>query len=408
MDESVRLRQATAADFDATVDLLGYVFHHDYDDEARTLERTIWEPERSIVADDAGAIVGHTLALTRDLTVPGAVVPAAHVTGVGVAPSHRRRGLLRAMMHRQLTETAEAGREPIAVLWASETTIYPRFGYGPSAGSMSLSAMTRELRIRPDAPGADLRLRLVDPKKAQDELAAIYDTVRAGRVGWSSRPRGWWDFLLADLKDNRGGATMRHGVICDGPDGRPAGYATWRVKGKWDEYGPDAQVRVTEVAADDPAVYAALWRFLFGIDLARSLEYDTAAVDEPLYLLVDEPRRLGRKYEEALWVRVLDLPSALEARRYLTPVDVVLEVSDPLLPANEGRWRLTGGRDKAACVRTDEPADLALSITDLGALYLGGTSLGSLIAAGRVKPLTGNIPEAAFGWHRLPNPIEVF
>ncbi|WP_433376192.1 GNAT family N-acetyltransferase [Actinoplanes sp. CA-142083] len=404
MDESVRLRQATAEDHDAIVDLLGYVFHHDYDDEARALERTILEPERSLVAEDDGAIVGHTTALSRDLTVPGAVLPAAHVTGVGVAPTHRRRGLLSAMMRRQLTEVAE----PIAVLWASETTIYPRFGYGPSAGVMSLTAMTRELRIRPEVPGADLRLKLIDPKKSRDELAAIFARVAESRVGWSSRPGAWWDFHLADLKDNRGGATSRHGVICHDADGNPAGYALWRVKSKWDEYGPDAQVRVMEVAADDPGVYAALWRFLLGIDLARSLSYDAGAVDEPLFLMVDEPRRLGRKYEEALWIRVVDLPSALEARRYQTAVDVVLEVTDPLLPANAGRWRLTGGPDKASCVRTEESPDLAMTVTDLGALYLGGTSLGSLIGSGRVRALTANVPTAAFGWHRAPNPIEVF
>jgi predicted acetyltransferase len=335
------------------------------------------------------------------------VVPAAHVTGVGVAPTHRRRGLLRTMMHRQLGEIAEAGREPIAVLWASETAIYPRFGYGPSASVVSIHAMTRELRVRPDAPGADLRLRLINPKEARDDLVTIYARIAATRVGWSSRPGNWWDFHLADLKDNRDGATMRHGVICEDADGRPAGFALWRVKGRWDAYGPDAEVRVTQVAADDPAVYAALWRFLLGIDLARSLCYD-GAVDEPLHLIVDEPRRLGRRHEEALWVRVVDLPGALEARRYLTPVDVVLEVTDPLFPANSGRWRLTGGPDKASCVRTGEAPDLALTITDLGALYLGGTALGALLAAGRVQPLTTNIPYAAFGWHRLPNPVEVF
>jgi predicted acetyltransferase len=408
MDESVRLRQATADDHDAIFNLLSYVFHNDYDEESRQHGMLTWERERSLVAEEAGSIVGHTNALTRDLTVPGAVLPAAHVTGVGVAPTHRRRGLLRAMMHRQLTEVAEAGREPIAVLWASETTIYPRFGYGPAASAMGIHAMTRELRVRPDAPGADLRLRLVEPQRVRDDLAAIYERVGATRVGWSSRPGRWWDYHLADLKDHRDGGTRQHGVLCDGPDGRPAGYALWRAKGRWDDYGPDAEVRVTEVAADDPAVYAALWRFLLGIDLARTLHYGMGAVDEPLHLIVDEPRRLGRKYEEALWVRVVDLPGALEARRYLAPVDVVLEVTDPLLPANSGRWRLTGGPDKAGCVRTDEAPDLSLSITDLGALYLGGTSLGALLAAGRVKALTTTIPYAAFAWHRLPNPIEVF
>src|SRR3982751_4555699 len=109
MDESVRLRQAPSDDHDAIFDLLSYVFHNDYDEENRRVDMLTWEPERSLVAEDAGSIVGHTNALTRDLTVPGGVVPAAHVTGVGVAPTHRRRGLLRAMMHRQLGDGARAG-----------------------------------------------------------------------------------------------------------------------------------------------------------------------------------------------------------------------------------------------------------------------------------------------------------
>jgi predicted acetyltransferase len=407
MDDSVRLRQATADDHAAVVDVEAYVFHHEYDDEARALDRRLFEPERSIVADDDGTVVGHTTALTRDLTVPGAVIPAAHVTGVGVLPTHRRRGLLTAMMHRQLAELAEAGREPIAVLWASETTIYPRFGYGPAASRLRLDAMTREVRITPATPAAAGRLRLVDPADAVEELKTVYERVRPGRIGWSSRPGAWWDYRLWDPSEFRNGGTARKGVLFEGPDG-PAGYALWRVKNGWDDYGPNAQVRVVEVAADDPAVYTALWSFLLGIDLARSAYYEFAALDEPLQYLVDEPRRLGRAYNDALWVRVIDLPAALEARRYLAPFDVVLEVTDPLIAANGGRWRLTAGPDKATCVRTTDPADLACSVNELGALYLGGTTLGSLVAAGLVRRLTDNFPAGAFGWDRLPNPIEVF
>ncbi|MEU4239980.1 GNAT family N-acetyltransferase [Actinoplanes sp. NPDC026619] len=407
MDDSVRLRQATADDHSAIVGIEGYVFHHDLDDEARELDRRLFEPERSLVADDDGTVVGHTTALTRDLTVPGAVLPAAHVTGVGVLPTHRRRGLLTAMMHRQLTEIAEAGRESLAVLWASETTIYPRFGYGPAATRLQLNAMTREVRITPAAPAPRGRLRLVEPAEAVEELKKVYERARPRRIGWSSRPGAWWDRRVWDPSAWRDGATTRKGVLFEGPDG-PEGYAMWRIKDDWDDWGPNAQVRVTEIVADDPGVYAELWRFLFGIDLARSATYDFAALDEPLQYLVDEPRRLGRGYGDALWIRLVDLPAALEARRYLTPFDVVIEVTDPLITSNSGRWRLTAGADKATCVRTTDPADLACSITELGAVYLGGTTLGGLHAAGRVQRLSGNFPAQAFAWERLPNPIEVF
>ena len=406
MDDSVRLRPGTPADLDAINDLMDSVFHHDSDEEEREIDDLIAEPARSLVADDDGAVVGHTTALTRDLTVPGAVVPAAHVTGVGVAPTHRRRGLLTAMMTRQLRELAEAGREPVAVLWASETTIYPRFGYGPAAAHLTLEVASREVRLTAEVPATG-RLRLIKPKDSIPELSAIYERVRSGRIGHSSRPGAWWKRRVADLKSFRGGAAAQRGVIYEGPDG-PAGYALWRVKDDWNDYGPDAQVRVKEIVAADPGTYAALWNFLLTIDLARQTVYDFAAVDEPLLYMVDEPRRLGVKYSDGLWIRVVDLPAALEARRYRTAVDAVLEVTDPLLTANNGRWRLTGGRDKATCVRTEEPADVALSITDLGAIYLGGTSLDSLVAAGRARKLTDNSPAAAFGWDRLPNPIEVF
>ena len=406
MKSSVRLRAATPADRTPIADLMFYVFHDTATDELRELEYLITEYDRSLVAEDDGVVVGHTTAQTRDLTVPGAVLPAAHVTGVGVAPTHRRRGILTAMMRRQLTEIAAAGREPIAVLWASEASIYPRFGYGPAVARLQLDVLTREVRFTEpvESPG---RLRLVDPAAATAELTALHERLRPGRLGWSSRPGHWWRYLLDDNETRRKDATALRGVVCDGPDG-PSGYALWRVADGWTNHGPDAEVRVKELVAADPASYAALWQFLLGIDLARSAVYSYAAVDEPLQYLVDDPSQLRRSYSDALWLRIVDLPAALEARRYLAPVDVVLDVTDPLLPGNAGRWRLTAGPEKTTCTRTADPADVACSITELGAAYLGGTSLAALAAAGRVQDLTGRLPSAAFAAERLPHALDVF
>ena len=406
MDPSVSLRPAVAADLDAIADLMGFVFHDTMTDELRALEISITEVERSTVADDEGRIVGHATAQTRDLSVPGAVVPAAHVTGVGVAPTHRRRGILTAMMHRQLREIAEAGREPLAVLWASETKIYPRFGYGGAGPRLRFDVMSREVRLTPPGPPVG-RLRLVQPMEALDDLKRVHESVRAERVGWSSRPDYAWNYVFADVESRRRGATERRAVVVDGDDG-PIGYAVWRVKERWNEHGPDGQVQVREVVATDPRTYAQLWQFLLGIDLTRWLTYDMGALDEPLQYLVDEPRRLGMATADALFVRIVDLPAALEARQYTTPLDVVIEVTDPLIGANDGRWRLSGGPGKVTCTRTDDPADFACSIAELGAAYLGGTSLAALAAAGRIRQLSDNLPSVAFGWHRQPNPIEVF
>ncbi|PWU44703.1 GNAT family N-acetyltransferase [Micromonospora globispora] len=398
-----------AEDFDKIARLLALAFHGGFDPELVEVDRGIFEPERSLLVRDGATTVAHVGAFTRDLSVPGASVPAAHVTMVSVAPTHRRRGLLTGLMRRQLREVRDAGREPVAVLWASEGRIYPRFGYGLAAQRLIVRCQTTELRL-PEPTSAAGTLRLDEPAARQGELARLYDRVRADRPGWSYRDERWWGYVLADVKALRGGATERRVLLHEGPDGVD-GYALFRTKEEWDGGSPKGEVRVDEVVAANPAAYLALWRLLLSIDLTRQLSFGTAAVDEPLLWLVNEPRRLGAQLADALWVRVVDVPAALAARRYATDIDVVIEVSDDLLPENAGRWRLVGGPSGATCTATDAPAQLACDVRSLGELYLGGTGLGALAAAGRVGELVpGTVARAAaaFGWHRAPAPMEVF
>jgi predicted acetyltransferase len=404
------LRTGTADDYDAISDLLGFAFHHTIDRETRDVEGAVFEPERSLVVEDAGAVVGHAAAYSRELTVPGGPVPAAYVTLVGVAPTHRRQGLLTRMMRRQLADIAAAGREPVAVLWASEGKIYQRYGYGLASERLEFEVATREIRPPQTPLAADAKLRLVEPADAVADFAKVYEQLRTDRPGYASRDDRWWQARVFDPESERDGGTALHAVVHDTPHG-PTGYALWRTKGEWDAKGPNAQIQVREVVAADPAAYAALWRLLLTIDLARSATFAFGAVDEPLVHLVDEPRRLGARMLDGLWVRVVDLPGALAARRYAADVDVVLDVTDPLLPQNTGRWRLTAGPDRATCVATDDPADLACTVLELGSAYLGGPSLGALAGAGRVRELTPGAlarASAAFGWHQLPTAIEVF
>ncbi|GAA2516108.1 GNAT family N-acetyltransferase [Winogradskya humida] len=404
----IPIRVGAPGDWDAIWNLLGQLFHSPPSDEARALEGAVFEPARSLIAEDAGALVGHVAAYTRNLTVPGAVVPAAHISGVGVAPTHRRRGLLTRMMHRQLRDIA-AGEEPIAVLWASETKIYPRFGYGPASQRLRLDISTREVRLPDTRP--DGRLRQVDPVEAIPVFSKLYDDLRADRVGWSTRDDAWWKFTLADVESQRGGATQLYGVVHETPEG-PDGYATWRTKDDWNNLGPNCQVQIRELVAANPEAYLALWRFLLTIDLTRSASMHLAALDEPLQYLVDEPRRLGATLADGLWIRIVDLPRALTARRYPAPLDVVLEVTDPLLPANSGRWRLTADTTgNATCTPTADPADLSCTVLELGTVYLGAVSLAALQAAGTVHELTPGAVRratAAFRWHRMPQPTDLF
>ncbi|MGW5670969.1 GNAT family N-acetyltransferase [Micromonospora sp. NPDC003776] len=398
-----------AEEFDEISALLYLAFHDEPDPEAVEVERGVFEPERALLVRDGGRPVAHAAAFTRELQAPGASVPAAHVTMVSVLPTHRRRGLLTALMRRQLREIRDAGREPVAVLWASEGRIYPRFGYGLAAQRYTLECETTELRL-PEPASAGGGLRLDRPAAHRAELARVYDRVRADRPGWSSRDERWWAWLLADVKSLRGGATERRVLLHEGPAGVD-GYALYRTKEAWDRSGPRGEVRVDEVVAATPEAYLGLWRLLLSIDLTRRLSFRGAALDEPLFWLVNEPRGLGAQLADALWVRVVDVPAALAARRYATDVDLVLEVTDDLLPENSGRWRLVGGPAGAKCVASTAPAQLACDVRALGELYLGGAGLGALAAAGRVRELvpgTVAASAAAFGWHRAPAPMEVF
>jgi predicted acetyltransferase len=412
-ERELPIRVGRPDDWDPVDAMLTRAFHGTLDGALREIERATWEPERALVADDGGDAVGHVSAFTKDMTVPGAVLPAAHVTMVAVAPTHRRRRLLTRMMHRQLREIRDAGREPFAVLWASEGRIYPRYGYGQASHQLWLDVDIRESALRFDwlQPAAAAgRLRDGEPGTLIKDMRTVYERIRPDRVGWSSRDDAWWQYRLADSESRRsGGWGAQRAVVAEGPGG-PAGYATWRTKSGW-SIGPEAVVKIGEIVTDDPATYAALWQFLLGIDLARTVVYGYATVDEPLLHLVAEPNRLAGKLYSGLWVRLVDLGASLAARRYAGPVDVVLEVTDELLPENAGRWRLTGDRDGAACAPTDAPADLACDVRELGAAYLGGPSLAQLAAAGRVRELRSGalLPaSAAFGWHRAPGGIEIF
>lgn len=407
-DSPLLVEVAGPNDFDEIARMLSSIYHGSVEPESHEVERGIFEPERSLLVHDGADLVASVGAFTRELSVPGATVPAAHVTMVGVVPTHRRRGLLTQLMHRQLREIRDGAREPIAVLWATEGRIYPRFGYGLAAQRLSMECDTTELRL-PEPAAVAGTLRLDRPAARQPELARLYDRVRVNRPGWSNRDERWWRYVLSDPAAHRGGATERRLVLHEGPDGVD-GYALWRTRGDWDRTGPRALTTVDEVVAANPAAYLALWRMLLTIDLTRRLSC-RAAVDEPLLRLVNEPRRLGAQLVDALWVRVVDVPAALAARRYAAPVEVVIEIIDELLPENTGRWRLTGGPDGVRCLPTDEPAELACDVRCLGELYLGGASLTALADAGRVHELRpGALAPAtvAFGWHRAPAGMEVF
>jgi predicted acetyltransferase len=219
-----------------------------------------------------------------------------------------------------------------------------------------------------------------------------------------ARRPGWDRMPLLDPPTARDGAGRMLCVLAE-VDGEVRGYARYSVKPSWSSAGPDSTVKLSDIEALDPVVYAALWRFLTSIDLTSRVAFHNRPIDDPLLHLVADVRRCELSFRDSLHVRLVDLGEALEARAYAAPVDVVLEVEDAFCPWNAGRWRLAGDAKGATCERTTDPADLALSVKELGAAYLGGHTLLAQADAGKVRELrTGALAEAstAFGSDRLP------
>ncbi|MFE2280745.1 GNAT family N-acetyltransferase [Streptomyces sp. NPDC059454] len=373
-------------------------------DEERELWNALTEFDRFLGFWDGDECVGTAGAFSFRLTVPGGEsVPAAGITGVSVAATHRRRGVLRSMMRRQLDDVRSWG-EPLAVLTASEPAIYGRFGYAAAAFQVNAEIDTSRTALSVPPGTDDVRLRYAVPADVLDACEAVYARLVPGRPGMLARRPGWERQGLLDSPGERGGASPLQCVVAERA-GETVGYARFRVKPGWSAAGADGTVLLSDLAALDPAAGAALWRFLFGIDLTSSLVARGRPVDEGWQYMVSDIRRCRPETRDSLYVRLVDVGAALQARTYRAPVDVVFEVEDAFCPWNTGRWRLTGDAKGASCERTEDRADLALSIRELGAAYLGGVSLTALAAAGRVDELRrGALAEASLAFGSDPAP----
>jgi predicted acetyltransferase len=404
------IRPLTAAELEPFLRTTEGAFHEDVHDEDLEMFAELFEPERSLAAFEGDAMVATTGIYTRELTIPGAVLRIPGVTLVGVLPTHRRRGLLTQLMRRQIDDIHAAG-EPVAALWASEAAIYGRFGYGTAARHASVTLRTAGARLAPGVPAPEGRVVLVDPATVVDRIAPLYDRLRRERVGHLDRTAVWWNRRTRDVERYRNGYGALRAALHEDADGAVDGYALYAVKSGW-ENGPDGRARLRELVVDGAGAASAMWAFLLGLDLVRAVEWEIAPPDLPLAELVTSPQLPRLALGQNLWIRLVDLPAALTARTYAAPVDVVLDVQDVFCPWNAGRYRLTAGEDgRATCERTDAAPDIALSATELGAAYLGGTRLAPLRMTGRVRELTpGALDRAsiAFGAAREPWCPEIF
>lgn len=344
-------------------------------------------PDRMFSAREDGVVVGGAGSFPFELTVPGGTVRAGGTTVVGVAPTHRRRGILRSLMRAQLDDM-HARREPVACLWASEETIYGRFGYGMASWGVDLVIPKPAAFHRPSPPAP--KVRILPMEEAHPPIAEVYDQVRRTRPGMYQRTAEWWNTrLLADPEARRVGGVLNRAVLFE--DGRPEAYALYRLNQNFEGGVSTGHLHVVEAAGTSPRATREIWRFLLDIDWVAQIKVFFLPVDHPLLLHLAGPRAARMTVKDILWVRLVDVPAALRARQRNPGATVVLEVTDEFCPWNAGRYRVNAeGVDT-----TTDPADLSLEASALGSVYLGGFDFATLAQAERVVAHTPGALERA-------------
>jgi predicted acetyltransferase len=388
MDFEIRTIADTDEDWERFWPVLDAAFGESSSEGEAEEWRGNFEFDRSLAAFDGERIVGTGGAYSMELTLPGLTsVRVGGLTAIGVLPTHRRRGILRAMIERHLRDVEDRG-EPLSVLNASEAAIYGRFGYGAATWSSEFE-IDRSFGAFLDPPDTPGRVRMLDAGEGAKLLPGFYDRVRRAQPGELTRSPEVWAIYFRDPQWYRHGASQHFDVVYETRSGGIDGWVSYRIENQWEAGLPSNAVRVRELYGLTPAARAALWRYCLDLDLANSLKALTRPLDEPLRWLLADSRRLRTSHtHDDLWVRLLDLPVALTARRYAVRDRLVLDVVDQLHPANHGRFALEGGPDGASCQPTDDDPDLRLDVSELGATYLGGVRFTTLGAAGRVLERT--------------------
>ncbi len=354
------------------------------------------EIDRGVMAfTDDGKPVGTATAYSFELTLPGDVLaPAAGITGVGVLPTHRRQGVLTAMMRHQLADLRERG-DFLAVLLSTEGGIYGRYGYGPATYTRRLTvqrgqgAFTGSRAGRTDTGTIEVLKR----SECGEILEEVYDRYRRTQPGAVSRPHRWWELGAGQPPV---APAPRYAAVHRDADGVPDGYATYTLT--------DGSLVIDETITGDDAVFTALARFALDHDLVTEVAFKHFPTGHPLrWQLADINAGVLSSEIDWLWVRLLDVRRALTARGYLGDGELVLEVHDPFLDEH-GRHLLTVRDGKAECVETDRAPDLSLDVRDLGSVYLGGTAPSTLIRAGHVRAHTPGAATTADALFRSAHP----
>lgn len=396
-------------DVSAWMDAVNRGFHEPRPTAEFIEARRAQSPHRRIsgVWDDTLADVGAPVATASswptELTVPGArSVTSWAISTITVSPTHRRRGIAGAMIQAELRTAAALG-VPVAILTASEATIYQRWGFAPAAMAATWTVDTRRAGWAGPRPSG--RVQYVTGEQLLVDGPVIIERMRLSTPGLIAFDGQLWERLLGigDEETSRGARFLRY----DDADGTPQGFAIYSVaREETHSGGAIVSVRYAAAASDDAS--AAIWRFLFALDLVGEVRAELRPVQEPFAWQVRDGRAAVKSQErDHLWARILDVAAALEGRSYSASGSVVLEVSDALGFA-AGRWLLEvdssgAGRVTRLDGSTQHPAPVvALGVNELSAIYLGAVSAGLLARAGTIAELTDGAAELVDRMFRSP------
>jgi predicted acetyltransferase len=406
---AVEFRAIGPDEFDDLRKALGLVFSFDPRPDDDRFRATL-PLHRTRCGFDDGRMVSTSAAFELDMTVPGGKVACGGTTIVSVSPTHRRQGILRQMMRAHLDDVREH-EEPIAALWATDSAIYGRFGYGCASICHEIEVDREHVGFHRLAP-APRQVRLIDADEASRLLPPFFDRVRQGIPGFFDRSPEWWKHRrLGDPEHDRDGmSSYRYVVVDDDVHGDAiAGFAQYRAKLKWSENHGAGELAVRELIGTTAESWASLWSFVLNNDLMGKTTADLRPPWDPIFDLLAGTRRVAATRTDSCWVRIMDIPAALSSRSYTAPVDLVLGVVDPMGDIT-GSYRLSAKGDDVECARVDDEPDVTLDLEDLGACYLGRARFRQLARVGRVTadgPVLTAL-DAAFGWDPQPWCPEIF
>ena len=368
----LEMRTVTADEFVQWVRAEARAYGNRLNDDPEVL-RPHFDLDRSIAVFDQKDIVGGAHSHRIEMSIPGASTMIAGVANIAVQPTHRRRGVMTRMMHHQIRDIHERG-EPLAALFASESVIYGRFGYG--IGSLHERwTIDRQHNGYARPYESNGRIVFVDPVDITKELPEVFRRSTSGRPGVFQRAFHEWERDSQAPEHKQGGpGGLFYAAYEDA--GRVDGYAKYRTRG--------TTLIVNELMAATKEANTALWRFCFDTDLVSCTEALKRPVDDPLPWMLADPRRLQRLTRDGLWVRLVDVAASLKLRRYMQDDRLVLEVRDELCPWNQGRFELEGSSQGAECRASSSSPDLAIAVSDLASAYLGTVSFSTLAQAGLV------------------------